>query len=75
MRSRRFEQEARAAHHFRLAERGFMEAIDAGEVYTLGALARLYTAADVELDLAADYARRNLLYKKDDLARRTLVAG
>ena len=65
--------EERARRHFEAAERGFRVAIDAGEVYTLGALARLYCDAGVRLDAALGLARRNLEYRRDIEAKATLA--
>ncbi len=59
--------------HFEAAERGFLEAINAQEVYTLGALARLYAAANTNLEKALALAKRNLQYKRDAEAKRTLA--
>jgi len=58
----------RAQRHFGAAERGFRRAIDAGEVYTLGALAQLYLDAGVRLDDARGLAERNLHYRRDRAA-------
>ena len=49
--------------------------IDAGEVYTLGALARLYLAAQVHPDQARELAEKNLKYKRDAQARDSLAAA
>ena len=54
-----------ARRHFVAAESGFQRAIDAGEVYTLGALARLYFAANVKLDKALEHCEENLKYQRD----------
>ncbi|RIK64233.1 MAG: hypothetical protein DCC65_14545 [Planctomycetota bacterium] len=62
-------RDAEARAHFAAAERGFQRALDAGEIYTLEALARLYLAAGVHRTRAADLARRNLEFKKDRPAR------
>ena len=70
--ARRLGQPVRAQRHFDAAEEGFRRAIDAGEVYTLGALAHLYAAADVHLELALDLARQNLQYKRDIAAQAIL---
>ncbi|MCA9243640.1 MAG: hypothetical protein KDA32_06785 [Phycisphaerales bacterium] len=59
-----------AAAHFAAAERGFKRVIDAGEVYTLEALAKLYVAAEVNLEAARDLAKRNLEFKRDASAMR-----
>ncbi|MCH8243139.1 MAG: tetratricopeptide repeat protein, partial [Planctomycetes bacterium] len=44
--AKRLGEDLRAQKHFKAAEDGFLKALQAGEVYTLGALARLYDAAD-----------------------------
>jgi tetratricopeptide (TPR) repeat protein len=64
----------RTRRHFEAAERGFLRAISAGEVYTLGGLAQLYLEAGVKLDEALALARRNLEWKRDAEARATLEA-
>jgi tetratricopeptide (TPR) repeat protein len=61
-----------ARRHFEAAEASFLKAIDAGEVYTLEALARLYLDAKVHPDRALDLARRNLEYKRDRAAHAVL---
>lgn len=66
-------QEHRAERHFEAAEKGFQRAIEAGEVYTWGALARLYAEADVNLEQALGLAQRNLEYKRDIEAEATLA--
>ncbi len=66
-------QEHRAQRHFEAAEKGFQRAIEAGEVYTWGALARLYAEADVNLEQALGLAQRNLEYKRDIEAEATLA--
>lgn len=58
-----------AKRYFSLAESGYRQAVDAGEVYTLGALARLYCDENVKLDLAYKLAKRNLEFKRDALAK------
>lgn len=63
--ARKLGQEALARKHFATAEKGFRGVIEAGEVYTLGALARLYLAADVRLETALDLAKQNLRFKRD----------
>lgn len=63
--ARCLDKEHRAQHHFEAAEKGFQRVIDAGEVYTLGALARLYADADVNIEQALALAQRNLEYKRD----------
>src|SRR5262245_32433551 len=54
-----------AHRHFDEAVRGYQQALDAGEIYTLGALAQLYSNAGVKLDDAAALAERNLQYRRD----------
>jgi tetratricopeptide (TPR) repeat protein len=66
-------QEDRARRHFEAAERGFQRVIDAGEVYTLGGLARLYADGDVNVEHALALAQRNLEYKRDIEAEATLA--
>jgi tetratricopeptide (TPR) repeat protein len=63
----------RAARHFDVAERGLRSALDAGEVYTLGPLARLYADAGRDLDHALRLAEENLHWKRDREALRTLA--
>jgi tetratricopeptide (TPR) repeat protein len=64
---------AEAQRHFDAAERGFRRALDAGEIYTLGGLARLEADAGVRLQEALALATRNLEYKRDVEARATLA--
>jgi hypothetical protein len=61
-----------AQRHFSAAEHRLREAIDAGEVYTLGALATLHLDAGVNLDEAAALARRNLEFNRTPAARALL---
>ncbi|MDX1410744.1 MAG: hypothetical protein R3351_01180 [Nitrospirales bacterium] len=61
-----------AQGHFIAAEEGFKMAIDAGEVYTLGSLARLYADADVNLERALSLAQENMKFKRDIEAEATL---
>jgi tetratricopeptide (TPR) repeat protein len=63
--ARRMKRDRAARRHFEAAEAGFQAAIDAGEVYTLGALADLYAQAEVKLDRALALANENLKYKRD----------
>lgn len=65
-------KDLQAQRHFKAAERGFQKAINAGEVYTLGSLARLYADADVNLERALTLARQNMEYKRDIEAEATL---
>ncbi len=55
----------RADRHFAFAEQGLKRPIDVGEVYTLGALARLYLAAGARLPEALELAKRNAHHQKD----------
>ena len=66
-------QEDRAHRHFEAAEQGFQRVIDAGEVYTLGGLARLYADGDVNMEQALKLAQHNLEYKRDIEAEATLA--
>jgi len=63
-----------ADKHFVRAERGLKRAIDAGEVYTLEALAKLYLHAGRNLESALALARENIRWKRDRSARETLAA-
>lgn len=72
--ARQLGREQHVRQHFEAAEQGFLRAIEAGEIYTLGALARLYEAADVNLDRALALARQNLQYKRDAQARATFAS-
>lgn len=65
---------ARAERHYAAAEKGLERAIAAGEVYTLGALARLYATAGRSLDRALFLAQENLRWKRDREALDTLAA-
>jgi len=67
-------REAAAQRHYATAERLLRRAIDAGEVYTLGALAQLHADAGVRLAEALALAQRNLTFKRDAEARATLAA-
>ena len=64
---------ARAREHFERAERMLLRAIEAGEVYSLDALANLYCEAGVNLDRAVALARRNLQFKRDAAAQEVLA--
>jgi len=57
-----------------VAEQGLERPLAAGEVYTLGALARLYADAGRNLDRALALAQENLLWKRDREAFATLRA-
>lgn len=60
-----------AERHFQASERSYRRAIDAGEVHTLGALARLYLDAGRKLEEARALAARNLEYRRDPEALAT----
>lgn len=62
-----------AEQHFKAAESGFQRVVDAGEIYTLGALARLYADAGIQLQKARTLAERNLEYKRDRAAEATFA--
>ena len=66
-------QRSDARRHFDAAAGGFRQALDAGEVYSLGALAQLYAEAGVNLDEAAALAERNLQFRRDHEGRSTLA--
>lgn len=57
--ARQLGQAPKAERHFHAAEESFRRALAAGEVYTLGALARLYADAGVKLDEAQRLAERH----------------
>ena len=57
-----------AAAHFKAAESGFQKAIDAGEVYTLEAMAMLYLEAGESIERARLLAEENYKYKQDQSA-------
>jgi tetratricopeptide (TPR) repeat protein len=57
--------ENEAKRHFLAGEQLLRKPLDAGEVYTLEGLSRLYTEAGVKLDEARELAERNLKYKRD----------
>lgn len=67
--ARRLGLATRAQSHFADAERGFRTAIDAGEVYTLGALAMLLCDAGVRPAEARALAERNFQFRRDRHAR------
>lgn len=54
-----------AAAHFEAAESGFQKAIDAGEVYTLEALAMLYLEAGESIERVRPLVTENFKYKRD----------
>jgi tetratricopeptide (TPR) repeat protein len=66
-------QEDRAHKHFEAAAQGFQRVIDAGEIYTLGGLARLYADGNVNMEHALALAQHNLEYKRDIEAEATLA--
>lgn len=61
--------ESRASIHFKAAEASYQRAIEAGEFYTLEALARLYCDGNTKLEQAVALAQQNLRYKQDAEAR------
>jgi tetratricopeptide (TPR) repeat protein len=67
--ARRLGRREDARRHFEAAERSLTRAVDAGEVYTFEALARLYHEAGVYPEQARHFARRNLEFKRDRSAR------
>lgn len=69
--ARKLGREESARRHFAAAERGYQKVLDAGEVYTLAALARLYLEADVHLDRALELSRRCLEHQRDTLTQQT----
>lgn len=58
-----------AKRHFAAAERGLKRAVEAGEVYSLGALARLYLDSGRRSEKALSLAEENLRWKRDRDAR------
>ena len=62
----------KAQAHYQAAETGYLQAVQADEIYTLGSLAQLYCEADVHLDQALELAQRNLKFKRDDEALESL---
>ena len=65
--------EHRAEQHFLSAEAGFQRAIDAGQIYTLEGLARLYCDAGIQLDRALSLAQQNLNFKRDIEAHKAVA--
>jgi tetratricopeptide (TPR) repeat protein len=65
-------REDAAKSHFEAAVTGFERIVQAGEVHSLDALARLYCDAGVELERGLRLARRNFEFKKDRSAREIL---
>lgn len=62
----------RAEAHFRAAEARLMKAVEAGEVYTLGSLARLYIDCGKSDPRIVDWAERNFESNRTEEARETL---
>lgn len=60
---------AQAQRHFDAAEQSLRQAIDAGEVHTLGALAELYSEAGIHGVEAVVLAERNLRFRRDHEAQ------
>lgn len=77
--ARRLGRQAEARRHFAAAERAYRRVLEAGEVYSLEPLARLYLDAGVKGDEARELARRNLELKRDrsavELAEALAVAA
>ncbi len=63
--ARRLGRTEEARRHFEAAERSCRRILDAGEIYSLESLARLYLDAGVNLEEAKALARRNLEFKRD----------
>jgi tetratricopeptide (TPR) repeat protein len=61
-----------ARRHFEAADAAYLKATEAGEVFTLEALASLYNDAKVHPDRALELARRNLEFKRDRRAHAVL---
>lgn len=64
-----------ARAHFGAAERLLTHVLEAGEVYTVEELARLYLDADVNADRAFELATKNIEWKRDRSASETLEAA
>jgi len=73
--ARKLGRAQQAQQHFIAAEADYLATIEHGEIFTLGALARLYCDAGRHPEQALDYARQNLEYKKDRQARKTLACA
>jgi thioredoxin-like negative regulator of GroEL len=71
--ARQLMKDSVAQNHFEQAERIHLRAVESGEVYSLEGLARLYCDADVKLEDAVAFARRNLEHKRDRGAREVLA--
>lgn len=63
--ARRLGRTQEARRHFEAAERFYRRILEAGEIYSLESLARLYLDAGVNLEEAKALARRNLEFKRD----------
>lgn len=76
--ARRLGRPMEARRHFGAAERTYRRILDAGEIYSLESLARLYLDAGVNREEARALAHRNLEFKRDrsavELARALSVA-
>ncbi|HYC01174.1 MAG TPA: hypothetical protein VEC57_18710 [Candidatus Limnocylindrales bacterium] len=68
--ARRLARSEAARQHFVAAESAYRAVIDAGEAYTIGALARLYLDAGEKLEEAKALAFRNLEMRRDPEAHR-----
>jgi tetratricopeptide (TPR) repeat protein len=71
---RRLGNAGAARRHFQAAEAGYRRVLDAGEVYALESLARLYLEAETNLEEAKALAERNLQFKHDADANELLDA-
>lgn len=71
--SRELGRAKEAERHFRAAETIDRRALDAGEIYSMESLARLYCEAGVHLDEARRLAEESFRYKRDRTARQTLA--
>lgn len=63
--ARRLGRTEEARRHFEAAESFYRRILDAGGIYSLESLARLYLDAGVNLEEAKELARRNLEFKRD----------
>lgn len=70
--AKRLGEESRARIHFQKAQSGLMKAVQAGEVYTLEILARLYLDSDLNTKRAVEFALRNYKHKRDASAQAIL---
>ena len=71
--ARELGREAAARRHFEAAEALDRRALDAGEIYSMESLARLYCEAGVHPGEARRLAEESYRYKRDRSARRTLA--